>query len=275
MRLLIHKDYENVCRWTANYIVRRINEFAPNTEKPFVLGLPTGSSPLGVYRNLITAYRDGKVSFANVITFNMDEYLGLSADHPQSYRRFMKDNFFSAVDIRTENTHIPNGKTNDPEGECRAYEEAIKAAGGIELFLGGIGSDGHIAFNEPGSSLSSRTRVMALTAETIAANARFFGGKIEEVPTKALTVGIGTVMDAREILIIATGRQKARAIQAAVEGGVSHWCPLSCLQMHPRGIIACDTEAAEELKYGTVRYFKAIEMADIEMADIEAEGATT
>ena len=240
MRILIHKNYENVCRWTADYIIKRIIEFAPNRGKPFVLGLPTGSSPIGVYRRLITAYREGKVSFANVITFNMDEYLGLSADHPQSYRRFMKENFFSAVDIRPENTHIPDGETGDPERECRAYEEAIKAAGGIELFLGGIGSDGHIAFNEPGSSLASRTRVMALTAETRAANARFFDGDTEKVPSKALTVGIGTVMDAREVLIIASGRQKAHAIQAAVEGAVSQWCPLSCLQMHPRGIIVCD-----------------------------------
>ena len=259
MRLLINGDYEGICRWTANYIIKRINDFSPGKEKPFVLGLPTGGSPLGVYRKLITAFTEKKISFSNVITFNMDEYLGLSVDHPQSYRRFMIDNFFSAVDIPPENTHIPDGTTQNPEGECLAYEETIKAAGGIELFLGGIGSDGHIAFNEPGSSLNSRTRVMTLTAETRAANARFFGGDTEKVPAKALTVGIGTVMDAREVLIIANGRQKARAIQAAVEGGVSHWCPLSCLQMHPNAIIVCDDEAAEELKHGTVRYFKDIE----------------
>jgi len=261
MRLLIHRDYEDICRWTAEYIINRINSFSPSRERPFVLGLPTGSSPLGVYRELVTAFRGGKVSFSNVITFNMDEYLGLSVDHPQSYKRFMKDNFFSAVDIPPENCHIPDGQTKDPDGECLAYEEAIKAAGGVELFMGGIGSDGHIAFNEPGSSLNSRTRAMTLTAETRAANARFFGGEIEKVPTKALTVGIGTIMDAGEVLIIASGRQKARAIQAAVEGGLSHWCPLSCLQMHPRAIITCDDEAAEELKYGTVRYFKAMETA--------------
>jgi glucosamine-6-phosphate deaminase len=153
----------------------------------------------------------------------------------------------------------------DPEGECRSYEEAIKAAGGIELFMGGIGSDGHIAFNEPGSSLNSRTRVMALTAETRTANARFFDGDIAKVPARALTVGIGTVMDAREVLILVSGRQKARALQAAVEGAVSHWCPLSCLQMHPGAIIVCDDEAAEELKYGTVRYFKETEKPEIEM----------
>jgi glucosamine-6-phosphate deaminase len=263
MRLLIHKNYENMCRWTSDYIIGRINTFSPGAGKPFVLGLPTGSSPLGVYRELVAACRHGKASFSGVITFNMDEYLGLDADHPQSYKRFMKDNFFSAVDIPPENTHILNGMTTDPEGECRAYEDAIKAAGGIELFMGGIGSDGHIAFNEPGSSLTSRTRVMALTAETRAANARFFSGDIGKVPTRALTVGIGTVMDAREVLIIVSGRQKARALQAVVEGAVSHWWPLSCLQMHQRAIIVCDEEAAEELKYGTVRYFKDIEMPHI------------
>ena len=259
MRVLIHKDYESMCRWTADYIVQRVNNYKSGPEKPFVLGLPTGSSPLGVYKELITACKAGKISFSNVISFNMDEYLGLAPDHPQSYRRFMNDNFFSAVDIKMENTHVPDGMTKDPEKECLAYEQAIKASGGIELFMGGIGSDGHIAFNEPGSSLNSRTRVMTLTAETLAANSRFFGNDPEKVPSKALTVGIGTVMDAREVLIIASGRQKARAIQAAVEGGLSHWCPLSCLQMHPSAILVCDEEAAEELKYGTVRYFKDIE----------------
>ena len=264
MRLLIHRNYENLCSWIADYIIRRINTFAPSQEKPFVLGLPTGSSPLGVYRKLISAFREGKVSFSRVITFNMDEYLGLSSDHPQSYRYFMNDNLFSAVDIPPENTHVPDGMTTDGENECRTYEEAIKLAGGIELFMGGIGNNGHIAFNEPGSSLNSRTRIVTITSDTRAANARFFDGDITKVPVQALTVGIGTVMDAREVLIIVSGRQKARALQAAVEGGISHWCPLSCLQMHPNAIIVCDEEAAEELNYGTVKYFKDLERSDIE-----------
>jgi len=259
MRLLIHKNYENVCRWTADLIAQRINAFAPSQGKPFVLGLPTGSSPLGVYKNLINANKEKKVSFSNVITFNMDEYLGLPSEHPESYRRFMDDNFFKSIDIPYQNTHVLNGMTKDPEEECRAYEEAIKATGGIEFFMGGIGSDGHIAFNEPGSSLHSRTRVKTLTWETKLANSRFFGGDPEKVPARALTVGIGTVMDAKEVLILVSGRAKARALQAAVEGPVSHWCPLSCLQMHPRAIIVCDEESAEELKYGTVKYFKDIE----------------
>jgi glucosamine-6-phosphate deaminase len=259
MRLLIHKDYDAVCRWAAAYIASRIRAFSPARGKPFVLGLPTGSSPLGVYKELISLHREGKISFADVITFNMDEYAGLGADHPQSYARFMKDNFFSFVDIAPENTHIPNGMAADLEAECKAYEECIKARGGIELFLGGMGTDGHIAFNEPGSSLSSRTRIKTLTRDTRLANSRFFGGDIQKVPGTALTVGVGTIMDAREVLIIVSGRQKARALQAAVEGGVSHFWPLSCLQTHPRAVIVCDEDATEELKVGTVRYFNDIE----------------
>ncbi|MCL2069845.1 MAG: glucosamine-6-phosphate deaminase [Treponema sp.] len=262
MRVLIHKDYENISHWIADYIAKRINDFAPIREKPFVLGLPTGSSPLGVYRKLVAAHKEGKLSFSQVISFNMDEYLGLPADHPQSYRRFMQDNFFSQVDIPPENTHVPNGMAADPALECQSYEEAIRAVGGIELFLGGIGVNGHIAFNEPGSSLNSRTRVQTLTRDTRIANARFFDGDPDKVPARALTVGIGTVMDAREVLIIVSGSQKAPALKAVVEGAVSHWCPLSCLQMHPRAIIVCDEEAAAELKYGTIRYFKDIEELD-------------
>jgi glucosamine-6-phosphate deaminase len=271
MRLLIQKNYESICCWTADYIIRRIKAFAPCGEKPFVLGLPTGSSPLGVYQRLAAAYREGKVSFSQVITFNMDEYLGLPADHPQSYKRFMKDNFFGAVDIKSEDTHILDGMAPDPEAECCAYEEAIKAAGGVELFLGGMGANGHIAFNEPGSSLNSRTRVVTLAADTRKVNARFFDGDPGQVPVRALTIGIGTVMDAREVLIIVSGRQKASALRAAVEGGVSHWHPLSCLQMHPRAIIVCDEEAAEELKYGTVRYFQDISMLDLDGTDTEEQ----
>ena len=263
MRLLIHKNYESACRWTADYIIKRINTYRPNKEKPFVIGLPTGSSPLGIYQNLVKAYKEKKISFSNVISFNMDEYLGLPADHPESYRKFMDDNLFKSIDIVYENTHVLNGMTKNPELECRNYEAAIKAAGGIEFFMGGIGNDGHIAFNEPGSSLHSRTRVKTLTSETRIANSRFFGGDPEKVPARALTVGIGTVMDAREVLIIVSGRGKARALQGAVEGAVSHWCPLSCLQMHPKAIIVCDEEAADELKYSTVRYFKDIEKSAI------------
>ncbi|MCL2205456.1 MAG: glucosamine-6-phosphate deaminase [Treponema sp.] len=263
MRLLIHRTYENACRWTADFIVKRISAFAPSQSKPFVLGLPTGSSPLGVYRHLVADYKAGRISFSNVVTFNMDEYVGIAPNHPQSYRRFMDDNFFNQTNINIENTHVLDGLAGDTEAACVAYEKAIRAFGGIELFLGGIGNNGHLAFNEPGSSLSSRTRVMTLTSGTRIANARFFEGDPQKVPAQALTVGIGTVMDAKEVLIIVSGRQKAHALQAAVEGGVSHWCPLSCLQMHQHAIIVCDEDAAEELRYDTVRYFKDIEKTEI------------
>jgi len=261
MRLIIHENYEKACRWTAAYISARINSYT--TDKPFVLGLPTGSSPLGVYKEFIKMYKDGKLSFKNVRTFNMDEYTGLSANHPQSYRYFMMENLFNHIDIDPKHIHILDGMAKEPEKECRLYEDAIKAEGGIELFLGGMGSDGHIAFNEPGSSLSSRTRIKTLTADTKAANARFFDSDPSKVPHTALTVGVGTVMDAREVMIIVNGRGKARALKAVVEDGVNHMWTLSCLQTHPRAIIVCDDDATEELKVGTVRYFKDIEKGAI------------
>ena len=256
MRLIIQKDYEKVCLWTSDYIAKKINL---NSKETYVLGLPTGSSPLGVYKNFIKMHKEGKLSFKNVRTFNMDEYAGLSKDHPQSYHYFMMDNLFNHIDIDKNNIHILNGTAPDPEKECKFYEEAIKTEGGIDLFLGGMGNDGHIAFNEPGSSLTSRTRIKTLTQDTKAVNARFFDGDPEKVPSTALTVGVGTVMDAREVVIIVSGRGKARALAAVVEGGVNHLWTLSCLQMHQKAIIVCDDEAAGELKMETVRYFKDIE----------------
>jgi len=257
MRLIIHPNSESASLWTARYIAYRINYFADN--KPFVLGLPTGSSPLGIYREFIKMHKEGKLSFKNVHTFNMDEYVGLPADHPQSYRHFMMENLFNHIDIDHKHIHILNGTAKNPWEECRLYEQAIAAEGGIELFLGGMGNDGHIAFNEPGSSLVSRTRIKTLTKETRIANARFFGGDPEKVPGTALTVGVGTVMDAHEVVIIVTGRSKARALKAVVEEGINHMWTLSCLQMHQKAIIVCDEDATEELKTGTVRYFKDIE----------------
>ncbi|MDR2370593.1 MAG: glucosamine-6-phosphate deaminase [Treponema sp.] len=259
MRLIIVENYEEVSRWAAAYIAERVNGFGASAEKPFVMGLPTGSTPLGTYRELIRLYTEKKISFANVVTFNMDEYLSLGKDHPQSYRRFMVENFFSHIDINKKNIHMLNGLAPDSEAECLSYEDAIKKAGGIELFLGGMGGDGHLAFNEPGSSLCSRTRVKTLTEETRIANARFFGGDADQVPSTALTVGVGTVMDAREVLILVSGLQKARALRAVVEEGINHMWTLSCLQMHPRAIIVCDEEATDELRVRTVRYFRNME----------------
>jgi len=264
MRLIIRPDYETMCRWAANYIVRRIREFDPTPSRPFVIGLPTGSSPLSVYAELVELHKAGKVSFSNVVSFNMDEYIGLSSDHPQSYHRFMWDNLLSKIDIQKRNVHILDGMAKDPAAECEAYERQIASFGGIELFLGGVGADGHLAFNEPGSSLSSRTRVKTLTMDTRIANSRFFGGDIEAVPKTALTVGVGTVTDAHEVLLIVSGHGKARALQAAVEGGVNHMWTVSCLQLHRYATFVCDDAATDELKVATVRYFNAIEKDNFE-----------
>jgi len=268
MRVIIQPDYELVSGWAAGYVAKRINEFAPGTAKPFVLGLPTGSSPRGMYKELIKLNKTGKVSFKNVVTFNMDEYVNLLEEHPESYHSFMWKNFFSHIDIPKDNVNILNGNAPDLEAECATYEEKIKKAGGVNLFVGGIGPDGHIAFNEPGSSLASRTRVMTLTYDTILANSRFFDGDINKVPKTALTVGVGTVMDAREVLIIVNGYKKARALRHAIEEGVNHIWTVSALQLHPNGIIVCDEESTVELKVGTVKYFKDIESANLDPATL-------
>ena len=264
MRVIIEPNYELVSKWAANYVASRINKFGPSEAKPFVLGLPTGSSPLGMYKELITLNKDGVVSFKNVVTFNMDEYVKLAEDHPESYYSFMWNNFFSHIDITKENVNILDGNAPDLEAECANYEEKIKNIGGIKLFVGGIGPDGHIAFNEPGSSLTSRTRMMALTYDTIVANSRFFDDDVNKVPKTALTVGVGTVMDAAEVMIIVNGHNKARALRHTIEGSVNHMWTVSALQMHPKGIIVCDDEAAVELKVGTVKYFKDIESANLD-----------
>ena len=259
MRFIIEDTNEHAGQWTARYIVNRILEHQAKTDKPFVLGLPTGSTPLSTYKELINLYKAGKVSFKNVITFNMDEYVDLPEEHPESYHSFMWNNFFNHVDINPENVHILNGNAPDLLAECAAYEAAIEAAGGIDLFMGGIGPDGHLAFNEPFSSLTSRTRIKSLTTDTIIANSRFFDNDVNKVPKTALTVGIGTVMDAKEVLIVCNGHNKARALQHAIEAGVSQEWTISALQMHPHAIIVCDEAATAELKHGTYLYFKDIE----------------
>lgn len=255
MKLIIHKTYDEISNWVAEYIAAKINSFKPSPEKPFVLGLPTGSSPLGTYKRLIELNRSGKVSLKNVVTFNMDEYVGIDENHPESYHSFMFSNFFNHIDIDKNNINILNGNAADLEKECEDYEQKIKALGGIHLFLGGMGGDGHIAFNVPGSSLSSRTRLVNLNYDTILANSRFFDNDLAKVPKQALTVGVQTVLDAKEVVIIVNGYKKARALQKVVEEGINHMWTLSALQNHPAGIIVCDEEATMELKVGTVKYF--------------------
>ena len=236
MRLLIEDDYDAMSARAAEYVVECINRCGASPERPFVLGLPTGSSALGMY-----------------------EYVGLPEDHPESYHSFMHRNFFDHIDILQENVNILDGNASDLDAECRGYEEKIRRCGGIDLFVGGVGADGHIAFNEPFSSFASRTRIKTLNKDTRQANSRFFGGKPEDVPSCALTVGVSTVLDAREVLLLVSGHGKARALQAAVEGPCTHAWTVSALQSHPRSVIICDEDATDELKVGTVRYFKNME----------------
>jgi glucosamine-6-phosphate deaminase len=264
MRILIHQDYDRLSKWVAHYMARKINQYKPTPENPYVLGLPTGSSPLGTYAELIKLYNAGKVSFKNVVTFNMDEYVNLPEDHPESYHYFMWSNFFNHINIHKNNVNILNGNASDLHLECQEYEDKIKKAGGIDLFLGGIGPDGHIAFNEPGSSLSSLTRVKTLTYDTIVANSRFFDNDLNKVPKTALTVGVSTVMAANEVLIIINGYKKARALKMVVEEGVNHMWTVSMMQLHRHGVIVCDDAATMELKVGTVKYFKDIEKEALE-----------
>ena len=259
MRVIIENTAAEAGRWAAEYVASQINAKAQVSSEPFVLGLPTGSTPLGMYNGLIDLYKAGKVSFANVITFNMDEYVGLPEEHPESYHSFMWNNFFSHIDIKKENVNILNGNAADLDAECANYEARIEAAGGIDLFIGGVGEDGHLAFNEPFSSLNSRTRVKTLTEDTIIVNSRFFGGDVNKVPKLALTVGVGTVCSAKQVMVLALGHKKARAVQQCVEGAVSHAWTITSLQMHPKGIMVCDEPAVGELKVNTYRYFKDIE----------------
>ncbi|XP_031839042.1 glucosamine-6-phosphate isomerase Oscillin [Nomia melanderi] len=270
MRLVICDTVDYVAEWSAKYVLKRINDFQPNENKYFVLGLPTGGTPLGMYRKLIEYCNAGKLSFKYVKTFNMDEYVDLPRDHPESYHYYMYNNFFKHIDIDPLNVHILDGNAPDLVKECDDFERKIKEAGGIELFIGGIGPDGHIAFNEPGSSLSSRTRVKTLAQDTLEANARFFGNDISKVPKQALTVGVGTVMDAKEVMILITGSHKAFALYKAIEEGINHMWTVSAFQQHPRTIIICDEDATLELRVKTVKYFKALSAVHHKL--IEADG---
>lgn len=263
MRVIIEPTYEKLSQWAADYVVNKINAANPTPEKPFVLGLPTGSSPIGMYKALVAACKEGRVSFKNVVTFNMDEYVGLPKEHPESYYSFMHRNFFDHVDIPAENINLLNGNAPDIDAECRQYEEKIRSYGKIHLFMGGVGNDGHIAFNEPASSLASRTRIKTLTHDTRVANSRFFDNDVNQVPKYALTVGVGTLLDAEEVMILVLGSQKALALQAAVEGCVNHMWTISCLQLHPKAIMVCDEPSTMELKVKTLRYFNELEAENI------------
>ncbi|MBB1273439.1 glucosamine-6-phosphate deaminase [Psychromonas sp. SR45-3] len=263
MRLIPLNNLSDVGLWSAQYIVNKINKFNPTADRPFVLGLPTGSTPLATYQHLIELHKAGKISFKHVVTFNMDEYVGLEPAHPESYHSFMHNNFFNHVDIQAQNINLLNGLAEDLGAECQRYEDKIKSYGKINLFMGGVGSDGHIAFNEPGSSLASRTRVKTLTPDTRLANSRFFDGDINKVPKLALTIGVGTLLDAEEVLTLVTGHHKALALQTAVEGSVNHLWTVTALQLHQKAIIVCDSASTMELKVKTLKYFTELEAENI------------
>lgn len=256
MRLIPLENAEQVGRWAARYIVEKINIFQPSAERPFVLGLPTGGTPIATYRELIKYYQAGKVSFKYVVTFNMDEYVGLPPTHPESYHAFMFRHFFDHIDIQAENINLLNGLAEDPQAECERYEAKIRSFGGIHLFMGGVGENGHIAFNEPFSAFSSRTRVVELTHSTRLANSRFFDNDLRQVPSSAMTIGIATLLEAQEILILVTGQNKSQALQAAMEGAMNHQWTISALQQHHCATIVCDEAATQELKVKTVKFFK-------------------
>ena len=229
-----------------------------------VLGLPTGSTPLLLYRELTGMCRGKAISFQHASSFNLDEYIGLPPDHPQSYRCYMQREFFDRIDIAPENIHLPRGDAENPLAACRDYEAAIQKAGGIDLQLLGIGRNGHIGFNEPASRLASRTRVKTLSRETLKDNARFFG-EGEFQPQLAITMGIGTIMEARRIALLATGAGKAAAVKAMVEGPVSAWLPASILQMHPAAVVVMDEAAAGKLT--DPGFFKHIEKQNRKLLD--------
>jgi glucosamine-6-phosphate deaminase len=241
MKLWVVDSYEEISRKTALYIAGKVE-----TNPEIVLGLATGSSPIEVYRELVEMYRMGQVDFTDVTTFNLDEYYPIRSEHPQSYFSYMKKHLFDHVNININNTHIPIGNARDVEDHCREYEENIKQAGGIDLQLLGIGRNGHIGFNEPGTPFEQTTHIVKLAEETIQDNARFF--QLEDlVPTQAITMGIKTIMQSKEILLIANGHQKAEAVKEALCGSVTPEIPASVLQLHPHVTLIIDKDAASLL----------------------------
>lgn len=251
MEVIIAESAEQVAERSAE-LIRLLVERKPNA----VLGLATGSTPVALYGKLVALHRSGRLSFRDVTTFNLDEYVGLPPSHPQSYRHFMDEHLFRHVDIDPARTHLPDGMKENPLEAGPEYEANIRRAGGIDLQILGIGTNGHIGFNEPTSSLGSRTRIKTLTAKTLADNRRFFG-EGEFQPALAVTMGIGTILEARKILLLATGKPKANAVRNAAEGPVTSVCPASALQWHPNTTAVVDREAACELEY--MDYYRTVQ----------------
>jgi glucosamine-6-phosphate deaminase len=242
VEVIIKETYEEMSRAAAQDVARLLN-----TKPNAVLGMATGSTPLGLYQELVRMHRDEGLDFSQVTTFNLDEYVGVLPSHPQSYHYFMHENFFKHVNVPKQNIYIPSGNTSNYPAFCAWYEQRIQECGGIDLQILGIGSDGHVAFNEPGSSLTSRTRLKTLAKQTIEDNARFFD-KPQDVPIYAITIGVGTILEARQLLLCANGKNKAWAVAAAIEGPVTGMVTASALQMHPHAKVFLDNAAAGELK---------------------------
>ena len=243
MLLKVVDSYDDMSKVAATMVAESLRQ-KPN----LVLGLATGSTPLGLYRELIRMRREDGLSFAKATTFNLDEYIGLPRTHNQSYYYFMHENLFQHLDLRSDAVYVPDGMAEDIEAHCAWYENEIQLRGAIDLQILGIGANGHIAFNEPGSSLGSRTRIKTLTGQTINDNARFFS-TADEVPKLAITMGIGTIMEAKEILLLASSQSKAGAIKAAIEGPITHMVPASIIQMHRKAFVIVDHDAASQLTY--------------------------
>lgn len=240
-------ESSEVGAWAADYVMQQIRAFQPQRDCPFVLGLPTGSTPLTMYQHLIQAHRAGQISFEHVVSFNLDEYVGLGPDHPQSYHRYMRREFLNHVDLRAENVCLLAGDAPDLLAECQRYEAEILNRGGLTLCIGGVGEAGHVAFNEAGADFAARTHVQRLDASTRRANARFFEDDPEQVPAFALTLGMGTILAAQEVMILAQGDRKALAVYHAIEGEVTPLWPVSGLRQHPRSRLVCDRAAASQL----------------------------
>lgn len=253
MRVIIEKDPESASKRAAEFVAQLVKS-KPNA----VLGLATGSTPLQIYADLIIRHETGELDFSQITTFNLDEYVGLSPNDPNSYRYFMEENLFSKINVAPENTNVPDGRALDFDTYCGQYEKQIADHGGIDLQLLGIGRDGHIAFNEPGSSLGSRTRLKTLTGETIRDNSRFFGSE-EKVPRLAITMGVGTILETRKCLLVAFGENKAEAIAQAVEGPVTAQVTASALQLHPDVTVVVDEKAAVNLKRKS--YYEEVEQS--------------
>lgn len=242
MEIIILEDPDKVCKYAARVVAQVIRD------KPdAVFGLAGGSSQLGLYRELIRMHREEGLDFSGVRTFNLDEYVGLPLEHPCSYHSIMHQNFFAHINIRPENTHLPNGMSSDIEVECQRYEDAIQEAGGLDFQMLGLGADGHIGFNEPTSSLASRTRLKALTEKTRYDRTPFFGA-VDKVPRHVITMGVGTIMDARKVLLMAFGDKKKRVIAKVIEGPLTAMVPASVMQYHVKAKVVVDEAAAQSLK---------------------------